>query len=44
MDRVYKSPMTITDIVHGIIVLDEMTEELIQTPEISGSISSTSSG
>ena len=34
MDRVYKSPMTITDIVHGIIVLDEMTEELIQTPEM----------
>jgi hypothetical protein len=34
MDRVYKSPMTITDIVHGVIVLDEMTEELIQTPEM----------
>ncbi len=29
-----KSPMTITDIVHGSIVIDDMTRELIQTPEM----------
>jgi uncharacterized protein len=34
MQRLYKGPMTITDIVHGTIVLDEMTQELIQTPEM----------